>query len=124
MNFQAKPAKSLLSTIKGRFYLRKTFEGKQRTVPLGDNSKTATTLANRFLATSASSGFESAMKELTGKTIVKPGGNPTFAEMEILYRGLLQAIGQTSQRANHQTLPCPSKMRHESGWSDERRETR
>lgn len=101
MKPQAKPVKSLLTTIKGRFYLRRTFEGKQKTIPLGANSKIATTLANRFLATAASSGFESAMKELTGKTIVKPGGNPTFAEMEILYRDFCR---QSAKPPREQTI--------------------
>lgn len=71
---------------KGGFYIRKTFEGRQREVSLGTDSKTAKSRAIRFLATAESSGFEVAMAELRKKPFVKAGANPTFEEMEILYR--------------------------------------
>ena len=71
---------------KGHYYLRKTFEGKQREIALGSDSKNAKTRALRFLATAESSGFDTALAELKGKPVIKRGANPTIAEMEILYR--------------------------------------
>ena len=71
---------------KGSFYLRKTFGGKQREVVLATNLKTAESRAIRFLATAETSGFDTALEELRGKPVIKAGANPTWAEMEILYR--------------------------------------
>ena len=83
MNTDVKP---LISERKGSFYLRRYFEGKQREIALGSDKKTATSRANRFIATASTSGFDTAMAELRGKPYIKAGANPTIEEMEILYR--------------------------------------
>jgi len=70
----------------GRFFLRKSFEGKQREFPLGDDLKIAESRCKRFLATFASSGLDTAILELTGKKVIKAGCNPDIKEMELLYR--------------------------------------
>jgi integrase len=75
---------------KGGYFLRKSFEGKQREISLGKNSKNAKSRAIRFLATAETSGFEVAMAELRKKPYVKAGANPTFEEMAILYRDFCQ----------------------------------
>ncbi len=71
----------------GNFYLRKSFESKQREICLGTaNKKDATTRAIRFIATAQTNDYETAVLELTGETVLKAGANPTFDEMAALYR--------------------------------------
>lgn len=97
----SKKAESLLNKRKGGYYLRKTFEGKQREISLGTDSKTAKSRAIRFLATAESSGFEVAMAELRNKPYVKAGANPTYEEMAILYRQFCQ---QSAKSPRPQTI--------------------
>lgn len=97
----AKPIDSVIQQRKGGFYLRKSFDGKQREISLGDNAKTAKSRAIRFLATAESSGFEVAMAELRKKPFVKAGANPTFEEMAILYRDFCQ---QSAKSPRPQTI--------------------
>lgn len=81
------PPKSQLAVPrKGSYYLRKTFDGKQREVALGTNKKNAESRAIRFIATAEKSGFDTAKEELHGKPVIKAGCNPTFDEFEKLYR--------------------------------------
>lgn len=71
----------------GRFILQKTFgEVGQKQVSLGKDSKIATSAAIRFIATAEKNGFHAATEELKGKQIIRAGANPTFLEMESLYR--------------------------------------
>lgn len=70
---------------KGSYYLRRTFEGKQREVALGKNLKTAESRAIRFIGTADHSGFDTAFKELKGKPVAKAGSDPSFDAMKILY---------------------------------------
>ncbi len=70
----------------GSYYLRKTFDSKQREFPLGKDSKVAESRCKRFLATFATTGLEAAVLELNGKKVIKAGCNPTHSEMEQLYR--------------------------------------
>ena len=79
-------SKPLITERKGSYYLRKSFDGKQREVALGTNKKTAESRAIRFMATAEKSGYETAKAELDGIPVIKAGGNPTFEEMETLYR--------------------------------------
>jgi integrase len=80
----------------GRFILQKTFKGVgQKQVPLGVDSKIAKSRAVRFLATAESSGFEIARAELDGKPVIKAGANPTFEQMEILYREFCGSRGKS-----------------------------
>jgi integrase len=70
---------------KNSYYLRRTFEGKQREVALGKNLRTAESRAIRFIATADHSGYDTAFKELKGKPVAKTGSDPTFEAMKILY---------------------------------------
>lgn len=97
----SKQVDSLIQQRKGGFYLRKSFEGKQREISLGNNAKTAKSRAIRFLATAESSGFEVAMAELRKKPFVKAGANPTYEEMAILYRDFCQ---QSAKSPRPQTI--------------------
>jgi len=75
------------------FYLQKTVtvDGVrgQKQIPLGDNKKTATTKANRFLVTLEESGYDAAMMELDGGSPLKKGNSPTLEQLETLYRDYL-----------------------------------
>jgi integrase len=97
----SKKAETLLNKRKGGYYLRKSFEGKQREISLGTDSKTSKSRAIRFLATAESSGFEVAMAELRNKPYVKAGANPTYEEMAILYREFCQ---QSAKSPRPQTI--------------------
>jgi integrase len=70
---------------KNSYYLRRTFEGKQREVALGKNLRTAESRAIRFIATADHSGYDTAFKELKGKPVAKAGSDPSFEAMKILY---------------------------------------
>lgn len=61
-----------------RYILQKTFEGKQRQIPLGTDSKTAETRCKRFLATAEVMGYESALEELNGGKVIKKGDDLDF----------------------------------------------
>jgi integrase len=97
----SKLAANSLTKRKGAYYLRKTFEGRQREISLGTDLKTAKSRAVRFLATAESSGFDVAMAELRKKPFVKAGANPTFEEMAILYREFCQ---QSAKAPRPQTI--------------------
>jgi integrase len=88
-----KTSENLVNEKNGRFYLRKVFEGKQQSVPLGKNKKTAEERARKFLLLAERDGYESARADLDGKPCVKAGGNPTFEEMELLYRDFCKTTG-------------------------------
>lgn len=76
-----------LILARGKWYLRKSFRGTQREISLATNCKsTAKQRATRFIATAQSDGFETAMEELRGRPLVKKGEDPTFGQMELLYR--------------------------------------
>ncbi len=76
-----------LSEARGKWYLRKSINGKQREISLETSSKSiAKTKAARFIATALENGYEAAVQELRGKAILKKGDDPTFEQMEILYR--------------------------------------
>ncbi len=84
----------------GNFYLRKSFHGKQREICLNTSSaKDAKTRATRFMATAEANDFDTAVKELTGKAIIKAGANPTFEEMAILYREFCQQSAKPPRKS-------------------------
>jgi len=70
----------------GRYYLRRTFEGKQREHALGANRRDAKGKATRFIATAETTGYQAALEELKGKKVLKRGDDPTFKQMSELYR--------------------------------------
>ena len=78
---------------KGSYYLRRTFEGKQREVALGKTFKTAQTRAIRFIGTADHSGFDTAFKELKGKPVAKAGSDPTIEAMKLLYSDFCSQSG-------------------------------
>jgi len=76
-----------LIEARGKWYLRKSFHGKQYEVSLGTTVKSeAKTKATRFIATAQANGYEVALLELKGKAVLKKGDDPTFEKMELLYR--------------------------------------
>ena len=79
---------------KNSYYLRRTFEGKQREVALGKNLRTAESRAIRFIATADHSGYDTAFKELKGKPVAKAGSDPTFEAMMILYTDFCAQSGK------------------------------
>ena len=101
----ATPKKSSLPIIQrgNRFLLQKTLDGKQRQIPLGTDSKIATSKCLRFLATVESDGYQKALEELTGKKVIKAGCDPTHEEIETLYREFC------NQSANP---PRPETIKH------------
>jgi integrase len=78
---------------KRSYYLRRTFEGKQREVALGKNPKIAQTRAIRFIGTADHSGFDTAFEELKGKPVAKAGSDPTFEAMKLLYSDFCSQSG-------------------------------
>lgn len=85
-----KTQNSVLIEKNNAYYLRKTFQGKQREVSFGKNQKIANQRVKRFLDTAESSGYEAAMQELRGKPFLKAGINPTFEQMSLLYKDYCQ----------------------------------
>ncbi len=70
-----------------RFILQTTFKRVgQKQVPLGNDEKIAIAKGKRFLLTAEHNGFECALEELHGKPVIKRGDDPTFDQMEVIYR--------------------------------------
>jgi len=70
-----------------RYILQKSFKGVgQKQVAVGKVKKDAFTKAARFLLTAENEGFDKALQELRGKQILRKGEDPTFKQMETLYR--------------------------------------
>ena len=86
-----------------RWILQKTFDGKQRQVPLGKDKKIAETRAKRFLLTAEVNGFECALEELKGKAVLKRGEDPTFEQMKELYQDYLRQSGKIHDPRTIQT---------------------
>ena len=81
---------TLLIEKNNAFYLRRTFDGKQREISFGKTLSIAKQREKRFLGTAESSGYEAAMHELRGKPFLRAGINPTLDQMSLLYKDYCQ----------------------------------